>query len=180
MNKLLFCFENELDIEAERLASLFLQMNSTNKPVNTNISSLIKKNIKKEYLPYSIDVEMKIISYIPKHLTYDNTGKFIFVSKNSATENYIRNYSHNYFIDAEKLSYTIAKSIINDYQNNNISNVGLFEMLSYYMQVYKEDYEVMDFKSILLYFQKSLEKLGYDIVEINPFKLVRKNKKSRV
>lgn len=82
---LLFIYEKVLDEEAKRVVDVILNLYYEKKIVNESYSSLVRKNIKKEFLYYAVEIELRTYKFLPNNLTSDDSSKYALVNEFEAT-----------------------------------------------------------------------------------------------
>ena len=129
---LLFIYEKVLDEEAKRVVDVILNLYYEKKIVNESYSSLVRKNIKKEFLYYAVEIELRTYKFLPNNLTSDDSSKYALVNDFEATVLHLEKcvkydfkMGHkNYIKAAKKLTDILIEYTLKN-KNSNVSLVKL-------------------------------------------------------
>ena len=178
--KLYLEFEKELDKEAKRIAKKIINKYNNKEQVNKSFSELINSLIKKDFEYYSIDIEMRCLSFIPKTLEPDITGKYALITHEERIKQHFLSY-YNFCKnslknkDHEKAASDLANMIISYCENKPLTTIGLPELVAEKMSVlFPEHNDSVDSRTTIYFLQPELNKRGYAVTSLVPLRIIKK------
>ncbi len=176
-NKLLLEFDNLLNDEAKRIATIIESLYKTITFEKIDLAKLVRKNIKQEFTYYWIDIEIRVFN-----LLFDNEKDYL--KEKCDSEKNLKKYalwckremkSKDHLKGADRL----AEIIIELYQQNDDIKINLITLLADNMnELFPEHNDCVDARTTILYLQKEIRKKGYIISSLSPFHLSKKTIKS--
>lgn len=176
-SELLFNFEDYLYKEAERVRIEFLKEANNKGKINEFLNVFVKSVIKSELANYRLDIEFLVRRML---LQNENNIKKEMILNDIEILN-IQNQLLKYCKwckeetdkDHEQVAGKIALDLIKFCKCYPTSPKGLAELIYDYMPIYfKNHYDSIDSKVIMLFLTKELNSRGYLTVSLKPFRLI--------
>lgn len=179
MNNLLSEFEELLDNEAKRIVEEILKMYKDGKIVNKSFESLVRSLVDKKLKYYSCDIQLRTYTFLPNGLESDKNSVFPLVTKVQATEKHLLKYidwckKDIQDKDHQKAAEEIAIKLIEYSNKHKGTKKTIAELIVKYMPTFfPKHHDSVDSRAVVLLLQNEINKNGYIVSSINPFKVVK-------
>ena len=161
--------KNIINEDCKKIMKEILELYNNNIEVNKSFNELVRERINPKYLYLLENYYMNIIKLIPNDLYICPNNKWALVNKEKFNEIIFENPN-----DKENdinISRIISK-IVNDLIKND--KVDFFDIINKYIEsIPKEEIDKKNSKHILDNIYYELQKKGYTIISIIPFKIER-------
>ncbi len=172
---LLYEFEKLLNEEAKEIFYKINKLYNYESVIDKSFFNSIKKNIKREFEYYTVDIELRVLKIIFQfHGDINNSN---IKKMNKLTKDYLTKYAEfcieNNNKDHVKAAEKMANILIDSYYKNS-SNLEIEEIIANNMSIlFNGHSDSVDLRAMLIYLQSKLEDMGYNIVSIKPFSLIK-------
>lgn len=177
-NELLFNFEYYLYKEAERITKEVLKQRKNTEEIERHLSKQIKTNVTKDLKNYWIEIEFLVRHILRTAQKNNPKEKGLDTKEIQRMHNQLLSYcsfcKESNDKDHKKAANKIAKKLINFCHKNPNSTKSLPELIYEYMPIYfKDHYDSVDSKGIMLFLQKELQDMGYLPTSLKPFRIIQ-------
>lgn len=162
--------KNIINKDCKKIMEEIINLYNNNIEVNKSFNELVKERINPKYIYMLEDYYMNIIKLIPSNLYICPNNKWALVDEEKFNEIIFENSINN---TDNKNTTSIIKSIVKELLEN--SNIDFFDTINKYIEpLYKEEIDKKKSKYILDSIYYEIQKKGYTIKSINPFKIEKK------
>lgn len=178
MNNDLICeFEKILNNEAKRVVNKMVEMYEQNIEVNMEYGAVVRKLLDKKYEYYSCEIELRSYKFIPSNLEPDQKNIYALISSLEGTKRHLLRYidwCKNSVGDKDhyKAACGMAKILIEYGKKYKKTTKSFGELVAQYMpDFFPCHHDSVDSRAVILLLQNELEKLGYEVSSLIPFRL---------